>query len=174
VSKPEKPKHAALGLSDPERVDYLTVVAAVAYADKELDETELGRLRELCGALELSAAGVEKVVASAQSPDIAQVRTILARLKKDEQLRLAVLADCIVIAFADEQVADAESKEIAEFAHLLGISTAQAALLGRYVEDVVLERKGTGTLGRNLGKGLANAPEASGLKWMFAKLRRPK
>jgi hypothetical protein len=75
--------------------------------------------------------------------------------------------------FSDRQVAVSECIEIAEYAERLGVTTAQAVLIGRYVEHVLLHEEGT-ELSKALAEGLAEAQAqlhpARGLKWLHRKL----
>src|SRR5262249_52487513 len=93
--------HAALALTESERIDYLTVVASLVFADGVIDEREMVRLRSLCKALALSTPGEDAVVASASGPDRGQVEKILADIKQDNALCIALLTDALIIVFAD-------------------------------------------------------------------------
>jgi hypothetical protein len=83
--------HAARSLPEEKRLEYLIAVASLVYADGDVDETELAVLRKLGAVLEITPAGMEKVVAAAKSPDHAQVAGILAHFR-GEDLRYALLA----------------------------------------------------------------------------------
>ncbi len=150
---PDK-RHPALDADMSERIDYLTLVASMAFADHSADDRELERARAMCEALELSEEGTVKVLASASDASRVELDEILERLKRSE-LRYALMIDIIDIAYADEEVVEAEVKEIAALADKLDISAGDIEMLRRYVEK-----------GRKLTDGkneLSDAQIAAGL-----------
>jgi uncharacterized tellurite resistance protein B-like protein len=128
---PDK-QHPALDVAEPERVDYLTVVASMAYADHHADDSELARVTEMCEHLEISAEGIEKVLAAARDPDRIALDGIIDRLKTSA-LRFALLVDAIDVAYADEKIDPQETAEIESLADRLGVNHAQVAMIHRYV-----------------------------------------
>ncbi len=179
-------KHPACELPEPQRIDYVTAVGSILYADGKVSETELEKLRDLCTALELSPAGVEQVVgafreadaglspimAAVQQPEPARVSRIVAGYR-DKDLRFTLLTDAITMAYVDGSVDVGESEEIASWAQALEISTAQAVLIGRYVAEVVHSKAGT-DLSKELAAGLADfahqVPGKGSIRWLFVKL----
>ncbi len=164
--------HAAGELSMEKRVDYLVAVASLVYADGTASADELAVMSMLCNVLDLTPRGVDVVLDAARRPDAARVAEIVAALE-GARIKQALLTDAILVAFADGRVAREESREIAEFASALGISAAEAAQIGRYVEEVIVEAEGH-ALSRALSEGLAEAgavPQpARGVKWLYRKL----
>jgi uncharacterized tellurite resistance protein B-like protein len=164
--------HAASELTMDKRVDYLVAVASIVYADGRATTDELAVLGMLCSVLDLTPRGVEVVVAAARRPDPARVAEIVAGLEGD-RLKHALLTDAILVAFADGRVAYEETREIAEFADALGIGIAQAALIGRYVEEIIVAADGH-DLSKALAEGLAEThaqlQPARGVKWLYRKL----
>jgi tellurite resistance protein len=164
--------HAAAELMMDKRVDYLVAVASIVYADGTASPDELAVLTMLCTVLDLTPRGVEVVVDAARRPDAARVAEIVAGLEGD-RIKHALLTDAILVAFADGRVAREESREIAEFASALGVSAAHASLIGKYVEEVIVEAQGH-ELSRALSEGLAEShaePQpARGVKWLYRKL----
>jgi uncharacterized tellurite resistance protein B-like protein len=182
--------HPARGLPEPQRIDYLTAVGSILFADGTVSESELEKLRHMCLALELSPAGVEEVIgafadaggaqlsplaAAGQQPDPARVSRIVAGYR-NKDLRFTLLTDAIVMAYADGRIDEGESEEIASWAEALQISTAQAVLIARYVAQVVSD-EGEGDdkdLSKELAAGLAEhanqVPNKGSIRWLFVKL----
>jgi uncharacterized tellurite resistance protein B-like protein len=165
--------HAARDLPEERRYDYLVAIASVVCADGEVAEPELAVLRTLCDVLALPPGTCQKVLDGAKTPDLARVQEILANFR-DEPLRFALMTDAILVTYADNKVAAGESKEIAEFADALGMTTSQAAMIGRYVEEVVVAHEGH-ALSKALAEGLADAAAhvhpPRGVKWLYRKLK---
>ncbi|MCA9675492.1 MAG: TerB family tellurite resistance protein [Kofleriaceae bacterium] len=166
--------HVALGLSDADRVDYLKVVASVAFADQETDEAELGNLRAMCEALGLSDAGRDQVLAAAAGADAAATDAIVTRLKADVALRVPLLTDVITVAFADGKVAPAESRDISRLGRALDIESGQIGLIARYVEAIVMgaDRDQEHALSRELGAGVAAEHRGKVVRWLHRLFRR--
>jgi uncharacterized tellurite resistance protein B-like protein len=166
-------EHPARELPEQQRRKYLTALAAMIYADGVRNEKEVEALRSIGTAVELPSPVVEATNDSMRDPDRAVVDAILGEIKSDDVLRWSLLTDAILLIFSDHQVAAAEAVEIAEYADRLGVSTAQAVLMGRYVEHVLLHEEGT-ELSKALAEGLAEAQAqlhpARGLKWLHRKL----
>jgi uncharacterized tellurite resistance protein B-like protein len=170
-------EHPARELPEEERRRYLLALAAMIYADGVRNETEVVALRHIGEAIELPAPAVDAAIDAMREPDRAEVDRILGELKSDDVLRWALLTDAILLIFSDRKVAVAEAVEIAEYADRLGISTAQAVLMARYVEHVLLHEEGT-ELSKALAESLAEAHAmlhpARGLKWLHRKLEERK
>lgn len=148
-----KTDHAALSLPESERIDYLRVIASLVLADGVIDEREIVRLRALCSALAVSPAGEETVVAAASGSDRRNVERILANIKQDNGLSVALLTDALTIAFADGKLERTETGCVAAFARALSIPTAQAVLIARHVERV-LASEGSEPLSKDLAAQL--------------------
>jgi uncharacterized tellurite resistance protein B-like protein len=174
--------HAALVLTESERIDYLTAVASLVLADQEIDERETARLRGLCKALGVSAAGEDAVIASASAPNHKKVAEIIADIKKDNALSVALLTDALVIVFADGKLAQGETETVATLARALSVPTSQAVLIARHVEKVLAAEgnepaSGQGApLSKDLATGLtadsAALPKAGPIRWLYKKLGR--
>jgi hypothetical protein len=122
-----------------ERIDYLSVVAAMAYAEHGCGDQELEQLRELCAAFEVSEFGAEVVVAAAQGPDQIRIDEIMGRLRESE-LRYALITDALFLAVADAGAA--EAGEIEALAKALDVNPAQTQLIRKYVETQKPSEKG--------------------------------
>lgn len=169
-----KAPHAACALPEPQRIEYLTAVASILHADGAVVDSEIAKLRALCDALDVSAAGTEEVVAAARQPDPARVSRIVAGYR-EKDLRFTLLTDAILLAYADGSVDVGESEEIASWAQVLDISTSQAVLIGRYVAEVVHgQDEGMGNLSKDLASGLAQfgpqVPAKGSIRWLYVKL----
>jgi uncharacterized tellurite resistance protein B-like protein len=157
---PSKTNHAALALTESERIDYLMAVASLVLADGVIDEREMHRLHDVCDALAVSAEGKQKVVAAASSPDRAGVDRILADLKQDNGLCVSLLTDALTIVFADGAVERGETQHVAAFARALSVPTAQAVLIARHVERVLASETDepvSGALSKDLAAGFTAA-----------------
>ncbi len=125
-------RHPALDVDEPQRVDYLTVVASMAYADHSVDESELLQVEKLCKHVGVSPESIDTVLAAAKAPDSVAIDAILERLRKSP-LRFALIVDAIDIAYADNKLEPTEAAEIRALADKLGVSDSQTALISRYV-----------------------------------------
>jgi uncharacterized tellurite resistance protein B-like protein len=151
----ESAEHPARSLDAERRIQYMTIVAAIVYADRDIADAELRRLADLCAALDLDANSVDRVMAAAKSPAETTVAAALAAFH-DSDLRYALLSDIVTLCYADGKVSSAECDEVAELARALHISTAQAVLIGRYVEEIAQGAE-VDVLSDDLAKGLAEA-----------------
>jgi len=157
-----------------DRIDYLIAVASVAFADGATDRSELLKISELCAELGVTGDGAQRVTTAASVPDRAQVEGILARFRQSK-LRVTLLIDAMVVVYADDRVDKGEAAEIARFAKALGFSTADAVLVGRYVEESVRGQGGE-ALSRDLAGKLselaAEIPPQGVVRNLFDRLRR--
>jgi uncharacterized tellurite resistance protein B-like protein len=133
----EHAEHPARALREPDRIAYLAALAQLVSADGVVDRTEMARLAALCDALALSTEGRAALVDLAAEPDPGRMHQILVWVRKDVALRYSLMADAIVIAFADGKLTSAEAAEVAEVARELEIEPAQAVLMARYVESIL-------------------------------------
>jgi uncharacterized tellurite resistance protein B-like protein len=168
-----EPQHPALEASVEDRIDYLIAVASMAFADGTTDKSELIKVSELCAELGVSGDGAQRVSAAASVPNRDQVERILGRFRQSH-LRVTLLIDALVIAYADEHVDKGEVAEIARFAHALDLDTAQAVLIGRYVEETI-RGQGSDTLSHELADQLshltAKVPPQGVVRSLFNRLR---
>jgi uncharacterized tellurite resistance protein B-like protein len=174
-------EHAARGLSDGDRVDYLIAVASMAFADAHVDDSEIAVLHKLCQALDVSGPSEQSVIDAARSPDPAKVDGILREIGRDVGLRVSLLADAILVAFADGKLDGAETALVARFAEKLSVSTGQAVMIARYVEAALTpdgllatERESKSFLSASLAQGLTAEwqarPRPSVVRWLFGAL----
>jgi uncharacterized tellurite resistance protein B-like protein len=168
---PENP-HKARALPEDRRLDYITAIASVVHADGHVDEVELEVMRLLGEAIDLPERMMPRVIEAARDPDHGRVERILASFKEDP-IRYSLLTDAILVAFADEKLEAGETEQIGEFAEALGISTAQAVTIARYVESVLVDNDRK-ELAKALEEGLADAAgqvhPPRGVRWLYRKL----
>jgi uncharacterized tellurite resistance protein B-like protein len=107
------------------------------WADGVVAKQEMRRLSDVCDALALSEAGKEKLIAAAAAPDPERLASAVERIKHDVALRFSLMADAILIAFADGILADPEAGEIVALARRLGVEQEQAMAMARYVEGLL-------------------------------------
>jgi uncharacterized tellurite resistance protein B-like protein len=169
MSAMDETTHPARSLPDKQRIDYLLVVAAIAYADRQIAEAERENLRDLSAALGLSNMDADRVVATMVAPHPSQLARVFDSFKRGD-LRYTLLTDATVLAFADGQVESGEAETIARFAQALDIDTAQAVMIGRYVEEVV-QGKRTESLSDELAQKLGQIPSQGVVGRLFARLR---
>jgi uncharacterized tellurite resistance protein B-like protein len=136
--------HPARTLPEDQRVDYLLVVAAVAFADGQVAEEELATVTDLCDALDITGTRREEILAAARRPDQDRVDQILDAMT-DPATRQALLTDVITVVYADGRVGMGEAEEVARFAERLKIGTSQAVLIARYVEGAIGTAAGAGS-----------------------------
>lgn len=128
-----KPLHEAADIPLDERVAYASVVAAMAAADTDFAPSERERLEELCEALALPEPETAQVIAAAEQPSDEAALQAVVSLKRSF-LRFTLYADCLMIAYADDEVVPAEEAALTELAGALDIGEEQAKALRAFVE----------------------------------------
>jgi len=158
-----------------ERIDYLTAVASIAFADGTTDREELARINEMCAELGVTGEGAERVTAAASAPDRAQVEGILGRFAKTK-LRVTMLIDAMVVAYADGRVDTGEAAEIARYAKVLGFTSEEVVRVGRYVEESLGGPQGGEALADDLAAKLADlaadVPSQGVVRGLFDRIRK--
>ncbi|HEX3598015.1 MAG TPA: hypothetical protein VHU80_23055 [Polyangiaceae bacterium] len=119
--------HEAHDIPLAERVDYLTIIASMAGADVSLAPEELGKLRELCRALELPEKETQQILDTAHRP----TKTVERHLDslKSSPLRFTLISDCLSLAYADGEYAKSERAEIISLARSLDVNDEQLGAL---------------------------------------------
>src|SRR5688500_2431091 len=95
--------HPARMLDVEKRVQYMTIVAAIVYADRHIADEEIARLTDLCAALGLDGEAVYRVTQAARSPAETTIHAALATFHESD-LRYALLSDIVTLAYADGKV----------------------------------------------------------------------
>lgn len=169
--------HLARTLPERRRIEYLIAVAAMAYADQKVVDSEIDTLRRLASVIGVPDARFARVESAARHPSEARVTAILDGFRTDA-CRLTLLTDAILVAYADRQIAPGEPEQLAKFADALGVPVAQALLLGRYVGGVIREGESgqseaydfSRTLSAEVGRAAAKVHSPRGLRALFRKL----
>jgi hypothetical protein len=168
--------HPALELSEPRRVEYLSVVASLVLADGEVHRLEMDTLHALCRGLRLSQDAEAAVLEAVRPVERGALEARLDRIRGDAALRYALMTDAIVLVMVDGRVAVPEAQEIAAIGQALHIPTPQIVLIGRYVESVVLasiaDTQADLPLSRALSDALSDAgtrslPSQGWVSWLY-------
>ena len=117
-------EHEAVDSPLEERVGYATVVALMAAADDVVDDRELDHLDKLCAALALPEASTPEVLAAAEAADEVRVQEAISVLRGSD-LRFTLFTDCLLVAFADDEVVPEEEAQLSELADALDIDEKQ-------------------------------------------------
>lgn len=182
---PTNPEHVAIKLTEARRLDYVAVIASMVYADGVVDPNERQLLVSLCSALNLGPAHAEQLLGAAGASGRPDARPLAAKFTDNYELRLSLLTDAIVMAFADGKVCDEEAEAIKAFAAVLDLTAAQAALIGRYVATVqgaspAMQAPTDSLFGRKLARGIGTGEVESVpderqqgvIRWLMKMLRR--
>src|SRR5262249_51193669 len=129
--------HPARALPEPHKIEYLLAVAQFVWADGVVHKQEMRRLSDVCEALALSEKGREALSAGAAEPDDTRVEAAVRWIKEDVALRFSLVADAILISFADGILADPEASEIVALARRMSVEKEQAMAMARYVEGLL-------------------------------------
>lgn len=132
----ERQRHPLTAYPHAERVDYLSVLAAIAAADKTVSDEEITHLRQFCESVEIDEVGIGLIIAALEHPAVVDLQMILPRLAQTD-LKFTLLTDMLFIAQADGIVCPAEREEINRIAAMLAISPEQIDVVNRYVETVL-------------------------------------
>lgn len=135
-------KHPLTGFSEDEQIEYLCVMASLMAADARITDEELTRLREFCEALGISGLGVGRILAAVEDPSVIDFPAVFGRIARTD-LRFALFADLIFMAYADGMLAPPELSEIHVIAARLGISPDQMKAVSRYIAGVFAEQSGS-------------------------------
>lgn len=167
--------HPVHALAASERVEYLLAVASLVAVDGATSPAALEDLRVLCREAGLTGSDVDRVLASASTPDLKRVDTELAQIAKRPELATSLLADAIAVAFSSDQLAAAKVTTLARMSERLGLGVAQAELIARHVESVRMggAHAAHPHLAKELGAALVGAHEKtrSGVHWLSRLLR---
>ncbi len=132
-------KHPLANYPEDERIDYLSIVASVAFADGTVTDDEVSTLREFCTTIGIHELGIGMIIAAAEDPSDLDLEAIITRLSQTE-LKFTLLTDMFFMAYADGNVSPNEEGEIHKIAEMLRISRDQIAAIDRYVDAVISAR----------------------------------
>jgi uncharacterized tellurite resistance protein B-like protein len=152
--------HKALELPKSDRVAYLKVIASLAAADGVIGAKEIAHLQSVCEEFGLQEDETAAIVATAQSPEQAEIVETIESLK-GSPLRFTLLADLTFAAYADGRYTKDERIEIVEVSQLLDTTYDQLVAIDRHVE--AKRKKGTVA-------AVAGLKGYLGISWLASKL----
>jgi len=158
-------EHPARNLPLAERIDYLTVLAAVVAADGKVDDREVSRLLALVRVLGVPNTEIGMLLESAETPATDRIRSALRRLN-DSDLRFTLMVELIFMAHIDDDLDEAESQELASVAEALGINNEQRTAIAEYVIGIRRAQsfvEGSARLWKSLGGRVARRLRQKGV-----------
>lgn len=122
-------------LSQPEdvRTSYLSIMAAIASADKENTPEEVAFMNQMAAAANISEENKKIVTAAMTHTKETDLLGHLNKLK-DNNIKFALITDLLNLANKDGSLEPSEVAAIAEVNKVLGISEEQYKALQQYVE----------------------------------------
>lgn len=120
------------GYSEHEKSAYLGALAALATADREADDEELGHLREIAQAAGISSDEEQKILDAAKDTTGTHLKECLEILKQSD-LRYSLLTDLIALAKVDESYSEEEKANIEKVASHLNVSNSQFSAINQFV-----------------------------------------
>ncbi|MGO9572357.1 MAG: TerB family tellurite resistance protein [Desulfomonilaceae bacterium] len=130
-----KEEHPLAGYPDSEKSEYLCAVASIINVDKPVSDMEIDYLRDLSKTVKLSDKSIGKVITAAYDPDGNPTKEFLERISGRE-IRFTLVTDLIFMAYADDDIVDAEVRYIKSIAVPLKVNDDQVAAMRKYVEAV--------------------------------------
>ncbi|RYZ30883.1 MAG: TerB family tellurite resistance protein [Chitinophagaceae bacterium] len=121
------------GYSDLEKGAYLGAIASIATADREATEEELGYIRELCEAANLSGeqtALIEQAATELSGEELNRCLDVL----KESDLKHSLITDMIAFAKSDNNYTIEEEAGIKQVSDYLGLSEQQFSLLDQFAQ----------------------------------------
>lgn len=126
------------GYSDREKGAYLGAIASIATADREATEEEIGYIRELCEAAELSGEQTSLIERAATELSGEELNRCLDVLKNSD-LKHSLITDMIAFAKSDGTYSPEEQAGIKQISDYLGVSEQQFTLLDQFAQKAVEE-----------------------------------
>lgn len=123
--------HPAVSCKEPERRDYLILIAMIAGADHMVTPEESSTLQTHCDELKLEPSSRDTVMAAAEHRP-ADLESVTRRLSSSD-LRFTLVTDCCWMALADERVAQEECDAIDFIAARMNVNAEQVDAIWRYV-----------------------------------------
>jgi uncharacterized tellurite resistance protein B-like protein len=124
------------GYSDMEKGAYLGAIASIATADRQASEEEIGYIRELCEAAELSsdqAALIERAATELSGEELTKCLDVL----KGSDLKHSLITDMIAFAKSDGNYSPEEQAGIKQISDYMGVSEQQFSLLDQFAQKAV-------------------------------------
>lgn len=120
--------------SEAEKTAYLSVVAALATADRQASPPEAEFLQHLAQQAGLSQGAAQQVLAVAQDANNQSIQQNLDQLKGSD-LRFSLVTDLISFARADGAYSNDEEAMVSKIANYLGVNSEQKATLENVVDQ---------------------------------------
>jgi uncharacterized tellurite resistance protein B-like protein len=120
--------------SEAEKTAYLSVVAALATADRQASPPEVEFLQRLTQQAGLSQGASQQVLESAQDSNNQTIQQNLDQLKGSD-LRYSLVTDLISFARADGAYSNDEEAMVSKIANYLGVNAEQKATLETVVDQ---------------------------------------
>ena len=158
-------RHPLAEYSEETRIDYLSVIAALASVDQSISEAELTQLRLFCEAIGVNEMGIGSVLAVAADPmslDLSAVTTHFAA----SDLKFTLLTDLLLMTHADDDVASEEKDLLNQAIARLGISAAQMQAIAGYVTNLRAAqayKRGHDAEWRRIGSEIGDALKRQGI-----------
>ena len=124
--------HPAHGATVQTRVDYMKAAAAIAFADGDVSQSELDRVREFASDLAIPEDAIAGIL---EYTSAATDSTALIEQFSRTEYSVALLVDAADIACADGRVDRTEAAELERVAKLLGLDAGQLYMVRRFVEE---------------------------------------
>ena len=120
--------------SEAEKAAYLSVVAALATADRQASPPEAEFLQRLSQQAGLSQGASQQVLAAAQDSNNQSIQQNLDQLKSSD-LRFSLVTDLISFARADGAYSNDEEAMVSKISSYLGVNAEQKATLETVVDQ---------------------------------------
>lgn len=120
--------------SEAEKTAYLSVVAALATADRQASPPEVDFLQQLAQQAGLSQGASQQVLAAAQDANNQSIQQNLDQLKGSD-LRFSLVTDLISFARADGAYSNDEEAMVSKIANYLDVNAEQKATLENVVDQ---------------------------------------
>ncbi len=159
------PRHPLTQYSEDIRIDYLSVIAALASADQSISDAELTQLRLFCEAIGVSEVGIGSVLAAAADPELLDLSAIAAHFAATD-LKFTLLTDLLLMTHADDDVAAEEKSVLNETIERLGITSAQMQAVAGYVTNLRAAqayKRGHDSEWRRIGRETAETLKREGI-----------
>jgi uncharacterized tellurite resistance protein B-like protein len=127
------------GYSAHEKAAYLGALAALATADREANEEELGHLREIAHAAGVTSDEEQNIIEAAKDTTGNNLKKCLDTLKGSD-LKYSLITDLIVLAKADDSYTEDEKGNIEKVARYLNVNQNQFSVLDQFVNKAAEEQ----------------------------------
>ncbi len=136
-----KEKHNLKNYSSDEKVAYLSILSAIAYADKDFSSKEKELLDKYLTLFELTDEEKAKIYSSVFVLKGEQKKQYLDLIDKlqDSELKFTLIYDLLLMAKADDDVSEEEMEYIYQIAEYLGINHEQVEAINQ-LQDGLLKQ----------------------------------